>query len=152
MPLGSSSAAPVMIPGPTRLVRLARDTAMENVASDPRLRSELAERLGPVELADVADMRHQAGPGPPLMQGDRRRLHHHGEPGVLVQVERRLMRRARRDRGHGAGPSHLDRPMDMTAGGTLDIAMPLPQLGQPLVALYQARPVEGLDAAVEGRM
>src|SRR3982750_4641860 len=98
MPLGSSSAAPVMMPGPRRLVRLVRDTALENVALGLRLRSQLAERLGAVALADVADMRHQPGAGPPLVKGDCRRLHHHGERRMLVQVEGLLMRRAGRDR------------------------------------------------------
>src|SRR6188508_2532326 len=152
MPLGSSSAAPVMTPGPRNLVRLFRDTAMENVASDPRLPSELAERLGTVEFADVAHMRDEPCAGPPLMQRDRRRLHHHGECGMLVQVERRLVRGAGRDRGHGAGPAHLDRPMDMAAYGTLDVAVLPHQRGQPIVALLQPRPVEGFDAAVEGWM
>src|SRR5204863_6496577 len=98
MPLGSSSAAPVMMPGPRRLVRLFRDKANENVpccgkflpAIGEQVFSYPAERLGTVEIADVAHMRHEAGVGPPLMQRDRRRLHHHGEPRMLVQVERRL--------------------------------------------------------------
>src|SRR6478672_5866274 len=40
---------------------------------------DFAEGLGAVELADVADVRDEAGGRAPLVQGDRRRLHHHAE-------------------------------------------------------------------------
>src|SRR4051812_30863783 len=113
MPLGSSSAAPVMIPGPRRLLRLVRDTGFKNATITRRLRSQPAERPWSVEVTDIADVRHQAGTRTPLMKRDRGRLHHHREVRVLVQVEGRLMGGARRDRRHGAGPARLDRPMDM---------------------------------------
>src|SRR6476620_8776360 len=155
MPLGSSSA-PVMMPGPRRWVRLFRVTAMENAALYRRFlpRAEeldLAERRGTIECADVAHMRHQPGARPPLMKGDRRRLHHHRKPRVFVQVEGRLMRRAGCDRGHGAGPAHLDRTMDVAAHGALDIAVAAHQIGEAPGSLEQARLVESLDAAVERR-
>src|SRR4051795_7040346 len=154
MPLGSSSAAPVMTPGPRRLERSFRDMgkATENAGLAPRLPSHLAEGLRTVEFAYVADVGDHPGVRPPLVQGDRRRLHHHAERRADMEIKRRLMRGAGCDRSHGAGPAHLDRAMDMAADGALDIAVPAHQLGQPVVALLQAGMVEGVDAAFERRV
>src|SRR5712671_6599373 len=100
MPLGSSSAAPVITPGPSRLNRVWR-------------------------------------------------LHHHRMGHLLVKIQCRLVRRAGGDRGHGAGPPHLDGAMDMAAHHALDIVVSADDLGQPLAALVETHAVEGVDAALE---
>jgi hypothetical protein len=97
-------------------------------------------------------MRDQAGARPPQMQRQAGRFHHHGERCAIMQVERRLMRRRGRDRGHGARPPHLNRPMDMAAHQALDVGVTAHQFRQAHVALAQSRVVERGDAAVERRM
>src|SRR5690606_6454038 len=133
-----------------------RDWLLAEAAEDERRLAKLCrrrsiERVRPVEITDVAQMRHQRA-ALPVVQRHGRRLQGEAEIDARAQIERRGMRGAGADRGQRAGPARLHRAMHMAAQHTLDLRVAPHDVRQPRGAADERNTVELDNAAGEGRV
>src|SRR5207249_8784141 len=89
----------------------------------------VGEEVRPVELADVARVSDQARRGIPDVELARGRLHRERQR-LVLEVERNLVRRARRGRGERPAHEGLDRSMQVAAHDALDVPMPADDFGE----------------------
>src|SRR5207237_2067853 len=82
----------------------------------------VGEQVWPVEVADIARVADQAGLGGPDVGLAGRRLHRERQ-WLLLEVERHLMRRARRGARQSPAHARLDRAMQVAGHDALDLRM-----------------------------